>query len=310
VGSLLEALDRTASGRDLAATTVGSRRAERQRAAIRLVEAALGLRLLDLGCRVRLEVLGPQGRRCDFLATRGDRTLAIHVKQMPPASATGRFSGRERSLESIPRPMAAAMRRRPMSEATWRRLSPELQRFLEQASTGEEQRHLDERGREVLSVRMLGPVPGGHLRLVPIGAGELDARVGRYRRLLGRAHGQFLPEHPNLILFGTLVEHPPAESLYALETALLGTQVERWDRYPRRGDRVAHGRADDGFWHGRRHEASRFAGWFSAASTEAAGPGGWWARGGAGVDAETSADEPTRRWLEDLLGPGQRPLGI
>mgnify|MGYP001605438885 CR=1 FL=1 len=324
VSSLLAALDRTAPGRirtgDAAA---GSIRAERQRAAIRLVEAALGLRLLELGCEFRLEVPGPQGRRCDFLAQRGRRTLAIHVKQMPASVPPRPFSGEERSLESIARPVAVAVRRQAMPKGTWAGLVPEARRFLELASVGEEQRHLDADGREVVSARILGPVPGEHLRLISVGGGELDARVIRCRRLLRRAHGQFLPEHPNLILFGTLAARPPAESLYALETALLGTQVERWDRYPRQGARIAHGRADDGFWHGRRHEQSAFAGWFSATATDAEGPGGWWDRavltesGSRSPDDEGARDpmdqdehEEVRAWLAALLGPPQRALGM
>lgn len=309
---LLAAVERTADGRFASdEDRVGSVRARRQRAAIRLVEAALGLRLLELGCEIRLEVLGPQGRRCDFLATRGRSTLAIHVKQMPPTGPSRPFSSRERALETISRPVAAALRHRPMTEETWRRLLPELRRFLEHASVGEEQRHLDGRGAEVLSARILGPVPGERLRLIPVGGGEIDARVARLRRLLGRAYGQFLPDHPNLILFGVLAERPTAGSLYALEAALLGTQVERWDRFPRKGQRVAHGRADDGFWHDRRHEQSALAGWFSAASSDPSGPGGWWDRIALSETREAAPElEGVRSWLEALLGPAQQALGL
>lgn len=312
VESLLAGLDRTARGRvETSRAAAGSARAERQRASIRLVEAALGRRLLELGCEFQLEVLGPQGRRCDFLATRGSSSLAIHVKQLPPTIAPPAFSGRERALEAIARPVAVAFRRRPMSDDTWRRILPGLRRFLELASVGEEQRHLDARGAEAVSARILGPVPGETLRLIPVGTGELDARVARVRRLLRRAHGQFLPDHPNLILFGTLAEQPTAESLYALETALLGTQVERWDRFPRKGHRVAYGRADDGFWCGRRHEASRVAGWFSAASADRDRSGGWWDRDALAVSPNADpGQEEVRAWLETLLGPPQRALGL
>lgn len=315
---LLAAVDRTLAGLPRGqGPALGSARAERQRASIRLVEAALGLRLLEIGCTLRVEVLGPRGRRCDFLAARGDHTLAIHVKQMPAAPPSRTFDGRERAFESITRPVAVALRRRPMTDDRWRRLLPELRRFLELASVGEEQRHLDARGREVLSARILGPVPGERLRLIPVGGGELDAGIARFRRLLERAHGQFLSEHPNLILFGSVVERPAAASLYALEAALLGTQVERWDRFPRKGHRVAHGRADDGFWHGRRHERSGFAGWFAAAAPEPQRPGGWWDRDALleapRVDRDTPAEatspDDVRSWLTALLGPAQQALG-
>ena len=44
--------------------------------------------------------------------------------------------------------------------------------------------------------------------------------------------------------------------------ALLGSHVERWDAFPPRGKRIAHGRAADGLWHANRYAESTTAGWF------------------------------------------------
>ncbi|MFM1890422.1 MAG: hypothetical protein RLZZ565_1179, partial [Planctomycetota bacterium] len=100
----------------------------------------------------------------------------------------------------------------------------------------------------------------------------------RFRRLLRRAYRQFLPGVENLVLFGTVRATADPEARIALADALLGTPMERWDRFPMLGDRVAHGRGTDGFWESKRHAASRLAGWFAAESAAATEAGRWWLR--------------------------------
>jgi hypothetical protein len=92
-------------------------------------------------------------------------------------------------------------------------------------------------------------------RLFETAAHRTDA-VGRTQRLLRRAHRQFMPARDNVVAIVASRAHLPE-----IETALLGTAVERWDRLPRRGERVAHGRGADGFWSGRRYDASRVVAW-------------------------------------------------
>jgi len=61
----------------------------------------------------------------------------------------------------------------------------------------------------------------------------------------------------DVIVIGTAQE----DAVHDFETALLGSHIERWDAYPPQGRRVAHGRGEDGFWSGSRHDQSRAVGW-------------------------------------------------
>lgn len=83
------------------------------------------------------------------------------------------------------------------------------------------------------------------------------AQAARAQRLLRKAVTQFMPRSFNVIV---LVGRD-AEQVRAIDQALLGTVVEAWDRFPPRGERVAHGRADDGFWSHGRSNASRAVAW-------------------------------------------------
>jgi hypothetical protein len=98
---------------------------------------------------------------------------------------------------------------------------------------------------------------------LPSGFADLSPRI---RKLLYRAYQQFMPKGINVIL--VCCHHP--DDLHGFETALLGTHIERWDAFPPRGRRVAHGREDDGFWFGQRFAESRFAAWswFGPADTD------------------------------------------
>ena len=69
-----------------------------------------------------------------------------------------------------------------------------------------------------------------------------------------------------------------------MENALLGTVIERWDRFPPRGHRVAHGRAEDGFWSRGQYEMSTLVAWFP-------------------IDASA----PARVWERSPFGTGHAP---
>ncbi len=259
----------------------GADESARQRFEIRFVEACFGARAIELGCEVEREVPGPEGRTCDFLLRKGDLALAVHLKRLeaigevppPPLAAW------ERAIEQMPRGLVASIRRpHRLPERTTRWLAPRLREFLEHARVGEERLFRDDDDRPVAQVRIVGPNDAGRVRIVPASTTDLDARVVRFRRLLRRAYRQFLPGVENLVLFGTVRATADPEARIALADALLGTPMERWDRFPMLGDRVAHGRGTDGFWESKRHAASRLAGWFAAESAAATEAGRWWLR--------------------------------
>lgn len=275
----------------------------RQRLEVRFVEATFAARSLERGCEVEREVPGPEGRTCDFLLRRDGVELAVHVKRLeaigevppPPLAAW------ERAIEQMPRGVVASVRRPArVPEAVGRWLSREIRSFLEHAHVGEERLFRDEHDRTVAQVRVVGPSESGRVRIVPASATDLEARVLRFRRLLRRAYRQFLPGVENLILFGSARAAADAEARIALVDALFGTPMERWDRFPPRGDRVAHGRGSDGFWEATRHPESRLAGWFAAQADDAAAPGRWWARRDDGPAG------PLRRLVIEAIGPADR----
>lgn len=271
------------------------------RGLVRLVEAAFAARALEQGCSISREVPGPAGRTCDFLLERDGLELAVHFKHFDAAGAVPppTLRPQERELESIPRSLTVSIRHAdgwtPTAEPWFLREAGE---FLESAHVGEERQFRDEADRLVGSVRVVATHGEDRVRLIPASATDLEARAARLQRLLRRAHAQFLPSVPNLILLGTVAEGPDPEGLFALSLALFGTPMERWDRFPPKGERIAHGRGEDGFWQGDRHADSQMAGWFSASDCDATGPGRWWSRNGAAAESD-----PLRAWITELVGP-------
>lgn len=278
----------------------------RQRLEVRFVEAAFAARLLERGCEIEREVPGPEGRTCDFLLRREGVELAVHVKRLeaigevPPPPLTVW----ERAIEQMPRGLVVSVRRPArLAEPVDRWLPREIRAFLEHARVGEERLFRDDRDRIVAQVRVVGPNEAGRVRIVPASTTDLEARVLRFRRLLRRAYRQFLPDVENLILFGTARSAADPEARIALVDALFGTPMERWDRFPEWGDRVAHGRGHDGFWESARHPESRLAGWFAAQAIDPSSPGRWWARRSDGPR------EPLRSLVTEAIGPAERVDG-
>ena len=118
---------------------------------------------------------------------------------------------------------------------------------------------------------------------------DFDRLVDRASRLLRRAYRQFAPALENVIVLAGL--GPTA--LEVVDRATLGGHVERWDRLPRIGQRVAHGRDDHGLWTGRHYERSRIIGW---APTDGK-PGKVWFREEPSVDPRVL--DAVRRALQD-----------
>jgi hypothetical protein len=85
-----------------------------------------------------------------------------------------------------------------------------------------------------------------------------------------------MPKEANLILVCT----PNIEGANDVNSALLGSHVERWDEKPSKGKRVAHGRGDDGFWKSNHRVTSQMAGWFWLAPMHGEYQGKLWLRDG------------------------------
>ena len=83
-----------------------------------------------------------------------------------------------------------------------------------------------------------------------------------------------MPKAANLILVCT----PDLKGADEVETAILGSHVERWDTHPKRGKRVAHGRCEDGFWQSKQMNESQLVGWFWLAPMHAEYQGKMWIR--------------------------------
>lgn len=224
-------------------------------------EALVGHALLEAGCTIGFEVPTPNGRTCDFEARRDGARVFLHVKRFdpdrPPRALS--VSPRLRYLERIERPFVVRVRWRPrIDDEEMQRLVVEAEAFLRTAHVGDELVVRDEDGREIGGVLVAAPWAGPRVSLaIGLPGGFID-ESGRLRRLLRRAAGQFMPRAENVVLVGTTRR----EDLDDLRSALFGSPEERWDAFPRRGERIAFGRAEDGFWSGRRQHESRAVGWF------------------------------------------------
>ncbi|MAC18566.1 MAG: hypothetical protein CMJ23_02615 [Phycisphaerae bacterium] len=240
-------------------------------------------RFLNLGASVRVEVAVPGGRPIDLVVTLGDVVLAVHVKRLVIRTGrTFRPSPAFDALRSVPRPYLVGV--------AWQAKEPpspfeieDMQNFLRSARMGDRHPVRDAKDRLLGSLEVLAPSakqdPESRSEVDLIGITDPDADerlVERTGRLLRRAYHQFAPGFENVIvLAGGGFD---AERL--IDRAILGGHVERWDRLPRVGQRVAHGRDDRGLWTGRHYERSQLVAWAPLVRTE----GRLWRRDGATPD--------------------------
>ncbi len=221
-------------------------------------ESALAKRLRRAGFSVDRDVRTPSRRSCDIVAARGTLRLHLHLKGIYLSHAAF-------TRQRLPRALAdlATINRRLIVEIdclprlTRRALADaadELRDFLLRASLHDEHIVRDARGQVQVRCRVRAPHPGSHVIALRGIERDHERTIGRIRRSLAKARSQFLAGGENII-----VAHGPERSRWLFEEALLGSPIERWDRYPRKGERVAIGRSDDGFWSGRSVEASRLA---------------------------------------------------
>jgi len=226
-------------------------------------EAMVACHLLRQEAPFRFEVETPNGKHCDFeLAVDGQRCY-LHLKRLTGNGhrhhRQSTLSSRLRYLEGIQRPFDVKVRwPQHLSE-------PQMQQFVQSASEAIQRGHVgdefiirDESGRELGGVLIQAPWEGEHVRLsVGIAEGFAD-EAPRIGKLMKRAARQFMPGAVNVVL----VCGEDASRQHDFEDALLGSHIERWDRHPPQGRRIAHGRAADGFWHEARYKDCQAAGWF------------------------------------------------
>ncbi len=255
-----------------------------------LAEAQFARRMLLAGCHLEVEARTPSGRHADFRVQAPDARFFVHVKRLtvePPHTPTPPLPDALRALETVHRPVTLGVRWADAAPEGLTLLAEEAAAFARQASVGDELVVRDEAGRWVGACRLMPqPVPGTHLQVQPGLDPEWDAAVPRAQRLLRRAFSQFMPGAPNVVCI--VGDGPGSEQ--AVETALLGTVVERWDQFPPRGQRVAHGRAEDGFWSRGQYQSSALVAWLPFAGD---GPGHVWRRTGHPHDAASAAAEAT-----------------
>lgn len=227
-----------------------------------LAEAMVARHLEQRGCAFRFEVPTPGGKACDFEVVHRGATFYLHVKRLDtdiPVRQRLTISSRLRNLERIERPYVVKVRwHDEATDEDTQRLVREATAFIQHARVGDELVVRGDSGDEIGGVLVVAPWEGTHVSLaigLPSGFNDETLRI---RRLLRRAHRQFMPRATNVMLIGS--SH--ADDVKDFESALLGSHVERWDAFPPQGRRIAHGRAGDGFWHGRRHSDSEAAGWF------------------------------------------------
>lgn len=271
------------------------------------VEAMLARHLLARGCELRFEVPTPHERRADFQVSREGVTFFLHLKRIDTDQPSRRhmiISSRLRVLERIRRPYVVQVRWHDgVTEEQMQMLVHQAEEFIQHAHLGEEMRAIDHDGREIGGVRILAPHPAGrdgggaeHVSVtIGLPSGFID-HSPRMRRLLNRAYEQFMPggEAVNVIVVAS--NHD--DDVIDFESALLGSHIERWDQFPPRGKRVAHGRAPDGFWHARKFADSQFAVWMKFEPRNAATDFRLFAR------KRVESPEGVRRALESLFEGG------
>ncbi len=249
-------------------------------------EALVALHARRHGCSIRVEVPTPSGKTCDLLLERDGVKLFVHVKRLGgtrPRNRRLKIPSRLRILEQIEKPWVVKIRwQEGLPDELMQYYVTETGSFIETARLGDEHVVRDQNGTELGGVKIVAPNDVRRVSLViGLPSGFVD-ETPRVSRLLHRAHKQFMPMEANIILVCT----PHREGAGDVETALLGSHIERWDEHPAKGSRVAHGRSTDGFWQSNQMVESQLAGWFWLAPMYDAYQGKIWVRDACNLPEE------------------------
>ena len=227
-----------------------------------IAEIGVVERLLAQGAHLRLEVPNPEGFSADLEVTLEHTRFYLHLKRLndpTPLPATPPVLPPQiRSLESIRRGFRVGLRvTSNLDSETIAMITEDLHSFLLAARLGERRVIRTPDGSELASAIVSAPGGTDHVELITGIIDRTAPLVERAHRLVRRAYRQFVPGAANVIL---LIggDHLGGD---AMDLALLGSHEERWDQFPRQNQRVALGRADDGFWNGKHFERSRIALW-------------------------------------------------
>lgn len=269
----------------------GSDRPARRMAVI--AEIGITERLLALGAHLKVEVPNPEGRSAD-LEVRIDGThFFLHLKRMrdlpTPVHPNPATPAELRDLESLERPYRVAVHCAPgLNAEELERVHESLRQFLLAAHIGDRHIIRNDSRRELADAVVVAPAEGSSIQLTTGEQHRAEAGFTNAHRLLRRAYRQFVPGAENV----TLIIGGGPHAGHTVELALLGTYIERWDRMPRQHQVVAHGRAGDGLWSGKRYDRSHMAAWLE----DPFSPGRLWLRDNANISPKL---EKTLRRLLD-----------
>jgi hypothetical protein len=231
-----------------------------------MAEALIARRVARLGVPIAFEVPTPSGRTCDVDIRSGDVRLCLHVKHLAAVLARTprrhtRMPGALMSLARHSRRVVLAIEWEPgHSPADVRHAATDAERLLDRGSVGDEARLHARDGSVIGHARIIAPTDSQQTVVI---AGIPDrGALDSAERLLRKAYVQFMPKAHNVIVVAGI-----ASDSRAFADALAGAPIERWDRFPHRGERMAHGRAPDGFWSGHAHPGSTLAAWLSLDET-------------------------------------------
>lgn len=231
-----------------------------------IAEALIARRVARLGLPIAFEVPTPSGRTVDVDIRDGGIRLCLHVKHL--ASSPARSPRRHSRIPSALMDLARHTRRVVIAiewepgqaSADLRLAAEDAERLLDRGSVGDEARLHARDGSVIGHARLVAPTDSQQT-VVIAGIPDRGALDGA-ERLLRKAYVQFMPKAHNVIVVAGA-----ASDGRAFADALAGAPIERWDRFPHRGERMAHGRATDGFWSGHAHPGSALAAWLSLDET-------------------------------------------